>query len=114
MGFLSHRTVHQHALQECLTTLWPELLKRYGEPPGQYTRLQLKAAMADLKTDEHMLPHLYATFLSENEYRAAPIELPAVDWAQIEKTAQAAYDAVQHTQPPRDNFHESWKGVYGG
>lgn len=106
--------MHPHALQKHLTEIWPELIKRYGENPGEYTRLQIKATADALSLDGQLLPYLYATFLSKDEYKAVQAELPGVDWTRLEQEAQAAYDAVQHLRLPGSNFHESWKGVYGG
>jgi hypothetical protein len=105
--------MHQHTLQKCLTAIWPELIKRYGEEPGEYTRPQIKATIAALGIDDQMLPYLYATFLSEEEYKLAQGEMPAADWVQLEKDAQAAYDAIQHTQSPSAHFYESWTGAHG-
>jgi len=97
--------MHLHSVQAALLKIWPELSKRYGEDLGEFTRPQINLTVAEIGMSEDILPYLFATFLTEAEYKMVKAEMATVDWPAVEKSAQEAYDSIQHTNWPRAHFY---------
>jgi len=92
--------MHLHSLEKTIGTVWAELLKRYGEDPGELTRPQIDATASEIHLNPEFLPYLYATFLSEGEFQTIRRQLPGIDWPGAEQAAQTALSSLQHTRPP--------------